>query len=100
MRLLNTYEDRDDAEVAFAMLSGEKRIASERDDTSTIYNLFGIPTWGNLYRIEMYSLKEFEKLLRAKENWDSNDKKRHSEILQIINIASKNLNIKIPKHWL
>lgn len=43
MKLLNTYEDRDEAEEAAAKLTGDKRLASERDATVVIYNLFGIP---------------------------------------------------------
>lgn len=45
MKLLNTYDDRDEAEAAAEKLSGEKRLASERDATVVIYNLFGIPSW-------------------------------------------------------
>lgn len=45
MKLLNTYEDKDEAEDALAKLSGEKRLASERDSTIVIYNLFGTPSW-------------------------------------------------------
>lgn len=39
MKLLNTYEDKDEAEDALTKISGEKRLASERDSTETIYNL-------------------------------------------------------------
>lgn len=39
MKLLNTYENRDEAEEAAEKLAGEKRLASERDATVTIYNL-------------------------------------------------------------
>ncbi|KRP77183.1 hypothetical protein [Pseudomonas lactis] len=100
MKLLNTYDDRDDAEDAAEKLKGEKRIASERDDTSTIYNLFGIPNWGNFYRIGMYGLQEFEILLKSKTIWTSDDKKRHLELLATILIVSKNFSLEIPKHWL
>jgi hypothetical protein len=37
MKLLNTYEDRDEAEAAADKLTGEKRLASERDATVVIY---------------------------------------------------------------
>ena len=50
MKLLNTYEDKDEAEEALTKISGEKRLASERDSTVVIYNLFGTPSWGNLNR--------------------------------------------------
>lgn len=100
MKLLNTYEEKDDAEAASALLAGEKRIASERDDTTTIYNLFGVPNWGNFYRIGMYNLKELETLLKSKENWSSDEKNRHLELLATIHIVSKNFSLKIPEHWL
>jgi hypothetical protein len=45
MKLLATYEDKDEAEIALTKISGEKRLASERDSTVVIYNLFGEPTW-------------------------------------------------------
>jgi hypothetical protein len=41
MKLLNTYDDRDEAEKAESLITGEKRLASERDGTEVIYNLFG-----------------------------------------------------------
>ncbi|WP_169051176.1 hypothetical protein [Escherichia coli] len=50
MKLLNTYDDKDEAEEALTKLLGEKRLASERDSTVVIYNLFGQPTWGNFHR--------------------------------------------------
>ena len=100
MKLLNTYEERDEAEAASAMLTGEKRIASERDDTSTIYNLFGIPNWGNFYRIGMYNLKELEQLLKNKKNWNTEHKNRHLELLATLRIVSKNFSLKIPDHCL
>ena len=48
MKLLNTYDDCDDADEAAKKLTGDKRLASERDATVVIYNLFGISSWGNL----------------------------------------------------
>lgn len=39
MKLLNTYENKDEAEEALTKISGEKRLASERDSTVVIYNL-------------------------------------------------------------
>lgn len=50
MKLLNTYDDKDEAEEAAEKLQGQKRLASERDATEVIYNLFGMPTWGNFHR--------------------------------------------------
>ncbi|RMN11135.1 hypothetical protein ALQ65_01619 [Pseudomonas syringae pv. coriandricola] len=56
MHLLNTYDTKDDADDAAAALKGLLRIASERDDTTTVYNLFGEATWANLYSLKMYNL--------------------------------------------
>lgn len=63
MKLLNTYDDRDEAETAAEKLRGEKRLASERDATVVIYNLFGTPNWGNFHRLNMYNLSELKSLL-------------------------------------
>ncbi|EJW0594430.1 hypothetical protein N8J91_004031, partial [Escherichia coli] len=49
MELLNTYDDKETAEIFFEKIDGEKRLASERDATETVYNLFGQPTWKNFY---------------------------------------------------
>lgn len=100
MKLLNTYDDRDEAEEAAAMLIGEKRLASERDATETIYNLFGTPTWGNFHRLGMYNLVEMKSLLERRASWQIADHKRHAEIVAVLNSAAKNHNIKIPEHWL
>jgi len=39
MKLLNTYDDKYEAEDAAAKLQGNRRLASERDSTVVIYNL-------------------------------------------------------------
>lgn len=66
MKLLNTYDDRDEAEAAAEKLSGEKRLASERDATVVIYNLFGIPSWGNFHRLGMRCEKSGERTLPSR----------------------------------
>lgn len=53
MKLLNTYEDKDEAEDALTKISGEKRLASERDSTETIYNLFGQATFSMLLSLSI-----------------------------------------------
>jgi hypothetical protein len=58
MPLLYTYEDLDEAEQAVTLITGEKRLASERDGTETIYNLFGVASWGNLYKLKIFNLPE------------------------------------------
>ncbi|WP_082321602.1 hypothetical protein [Stutzerimonas stutzeri] len=100
MKLLNTYEDRDEAEAAAEKISGNKRLASERDDTTTIYNLFGTPSWGNLHRLGMYRLTELQELLERREAWGDKDKIQHADILNTLKIAAKNYSLEIPNHWL
>lgn len=100
MKLLNTYDDRDDAEDAEQRLIGEKRLASERDATVVIYNLFGVPTWGNFHRLGMYRLEELQVLLKDRTAWQTVEKQRHAEILASLITVSKNYGIEIPKHWL
>ena len=69
MKLLATYEDKDEAEIALTKISGEKRLASERDSTVVIYNLFGEPTWGNFYKLDRGARrirkKSYAKVFRA-----------------------------------
>lgn len=99
MKLLNTYDDRDEAEDAAGRLSGEKRLASERDSTVIIYNLFGIPTWGNLHRLGMYNLGELKTLLNCRTRWLSTDQLRHKEIITTLLTVAKNYGVEVPKHW-
>lgn len=103
MKLLNTYDDRDEAEEAeeaAEKLTGEKRLASERDATVVIYNLFGIPSWGNFHRLDMYNLSELKGLLERRANWNSADQSQYAEIIATLNTVAKNYAIEIPAHWL
>jgi hypothetical protein len=100
MKLLNTYDDRDEAEAAAEKITGEKRLASERDSTVIIYNLFGIPSWGNLHRLGMYNLGELKALLDRRARWQAADQARHAEILRTLCIVAKNFQIQVPTHWL
>lgn len=100
MKLLNTYDDRDDAEDAAEKLTGDKRLASERDATIVIYNLFGIPNWGNFHRLGMYNLAELKDLLERRTAWQAIDQARHSAIIATLQAVSKNYDIEIPQHWL
>ena len=99
MQLLNTYEDRDDAEDALKKLSGESRLASERDATETIYNLFGIATWANLHKLSMYNLPELKALLSNRSEWTDQQSKRHEIIINALRQVSKNHGLDIPSHW-
>lgn len=100
MKLLNTYDDRDEAETAAGKLIGDKRLASERDATEVIYNLFGIPSWGNFHRLGMYNLSELKIMLTSRNSWQLGEQVRHAEILITLKIVAKNYGIEIPEHWL
>ena len=100
MKLLNTYEDRDEAEDAAQKLTGDHRLASERDATVVIYNLFGVPSWGNFHRLGMYNLSELKVLLDRRTGWLSVDQTRHAEILATLQTVAKNYSIAVPAHWL
>lgn len=98
MKLLNTYEDRDDAEKAFQNVTGEKRLASERDSTVVIYNLFGQPTWGNFYRLDMFQLQELQKILTQRESGVPFDENKHREIITTLKYVANRFEIIIPSH--
>jgi hypothetical protein len=100
MKLLNTYEDRDEAENAETLISGEKRLASERDGTETIYNLFGVANWSNLYKLNMFNLPELQKIVELKNNNQPYGQSRYNEILSMLKYAASSFDLKIPKHWL
>jgi hypothetical protein len=100
MKLLATFDDKDDADDAAIKLLGEKRLASERDGTVVIYNLFGEPNWGNFLRLGQYNLGELKSLLSRREEWDNNDIKRHGEIVSFLYSVAKIHGIVIPPHWL
>ena len=71
MKLLNTYEDRDEAEIALTKITGEKRLASERDGTEVIYNLFGQATWGNFFRLGMFNLPLLQQIVEMRKNGEA-----------------------------
>lgn len=100
MKLLNIYEDRDDAEKALESITGEKRLASERDSTVVIYNLFGEPSWGNFYRLDMFQLHELQKILEQRKNGAQFDENKHHEILTTLKYVANRFGISIPAHWL
>ena len=100
MKLLNTYDTREEGEAAEQKLVGERRLASERDGTETIYNLFGIPSWSNFYRLSMYDLDQLQQIVEQKKNNQPYDQARHQEILKLLNVVAKNYEMKIPEHWL
>lgn len=99
MKLLNTYEDREEAELALTKITGEKRLASERDSTEVIYNLFGQPTWGNFYKLDMFNLHELQEMLSQRQEGKEFDEEKHRETITMLEYVAKNFEISIPEHW-
>ncbi len=100
MKLLNTYDDKDEAELALTKISGEKRLASERDSTVVIYNLFGQPTWGNFYRLGLFDLPELQGMLDQRKAGEPIDTARHKEIITMLHYAARSFELSIPEHWM
>ena len=100
MHLLNTYEDQQDAEAAENLLTGTKRLASDRDDNEVIYRLFGEPTWSNFFKLDMYDLQELKTLVEAKKKGQPYDPERHRSILSGLNFPANTYALSIPEHWL
>lgn len=100
MKLLNTYEDKDEAEVALTKVQGPKRLASERDDTQVIYNLFGESSWGNFFRLGMFHLQELQALVTQRQNGQSYNEKKHREIITMLQYVAGSFDLTIPEHWL
>lgn len=98
MKLLNTYEDKDEAEEALTKISGEKRLASERDSTVVIYNLFGTPSWGNFYKLGMFNLPELQKILELRRTGQSIDLEKYNEYIRTLSYAARLFDLAIPKH--
>ncbi len=100
MKLLNTYDDKEEAEAALTKILGEKRLASERDSTVVIYNLFGQPTWGNFHRLGMFSLPELQDMLERRKTGQLIDSARHKEILAMLHYAARSFELVLPEHWI
>lgn len=100
MKLLNTYEDEYEAEKALTKITGQKRLASERDSTEVIYNLFGEPTWGNFYRLGMFNLPLLQEILDQRKAGAGFDEDKHQKIIKTLQYVANQFDIKIPLHWL
>ena len=100
MKLLNTYEDKDEAENALTKISGEKRLASERDSTIVIYNLFGTPSWGNFYKLGMFNLPELQGILELRKAGQPIDVAKYNEYIKMLGYVARTFDLSIPKHWL
>lgn len=100
MILLNTYEDRDEAEKAETLITGHKRLASERDGTEIVYNLFGEATWGNFYKLGMFNLPLLQQIIEQRKHNKNYDQGKHQEIISMLKYAERSFELEIPKHWL
>ena len=100
MHLLHTYDDKDEAEAAALKISGQKRLASERDSNQVIYNLFGEASWGNFYRLGLFNLHELKVLIDKKQSGEEYDKNRHQQIITMLSYSAKSFELIIPDHWL
>ena len=99
MKLLNTYDDREEAEKAESLISGEKRLASERDGTEVIYNLFGQPTWSNFYALGMFNLPQLQQIVEQRKTNQTYDQVKHQKILSMLKYAANSFELEIPEHW-
>lgn len=100
MKLLNTYESELEGEAALARVQGKKRLASERDSTEVIYNLFGEPTWGNFYRLDMFNLQLLQQILDQRKTGLEFEHTKHQEIISMLRYVANQFDIEIPTHWL
>lgn len=99
MKLLNTYDTKDEGEAALAKIDEPKRLASERDSTEVIYNLFGTPSWGNFYKLGMFNLLELKIIIQHKQNGQTYDEKKHREIITMLEYVTNSFSLAIPDHW-
>ncbi|EGR2106519.1 hypothetical protein ACUULL_002370 [Vibrio cholerae] len=100
MKLLNTYDTKDEGEAALAKIDEPKRLASERDSNEVIYNLFGTPSWGNFYKLGMFDLDTLKTIVEQKRNGQPYDEKKHREIITMLQYVASSFELKVPEHWL
>jgi len=99
MKQLNSYDTKEDGEVALTKINAPKRLASERDGTEVIYNLFGIPSWNNFYKLGMFNLPLLQTIIEQRKNNQPYDQGKHKEILSILKYAANSFELVIPEHW-
>ena len=99
MQHLYTFETKEEAEEALVKLLGPKRLASDRDGTEVIYNLFGELTWRNLYALGLYNLSELKSILSQRDSGGAYNMNRHREIIAALENTSRVLGLTIPAHW-
>ena len=100
MKILNIYDEKDDAEEALFKITGDKKVVSDREDNKVIYKLFGDATWSNFYQLDMFNLIELKKLLDLRKTNKNYDQDRHQEIIIMLKYSANSFDIEIPSHWL
>ena len=100
MRLLHTYDDKDEAEAAAHKITGQKRLASERDSNQVIYNLFGDASWSNFYKLGLFNLRELKEIIDKKQSGRDYNIKRHQQIISMLKYSAQSFELVIPDHWL
>lgn len=100
MQLITIFEDKDDAENAEAKLTSECKIVTDREDNQVIYKLFAKASWNVFYQLDMFNLKELKKILELRKSNQAYDKKRHAEIIKMMNYSARSFSLEIPEHWL
>lgn len=100
MELLAVYEDKDEAEEAKSKVSGEHRLASDRDDNQVVYRLFATPSWANLYALEMYELPQLKHVVAQRKAGGDYDADEHQRLIAGLGIVVNSYDLKIPEHWL
>jgi len=99
MELLITYDDQTEAENAEQLITGKKRLASDRDDNEVVYRLFGEPTWTNFFKLGMYELPLLKELVDLKKAGQPYDKEKHQGILMSLQFLETTYGLKIPEQW-
>lgn len=99
MELLITYDDQAEAEAAAELITGKKRLASDRDDNEVIYRIFGEPSWTNFFKLGMYDLPLLKELVDLKKAGEPYDADRHEGILASLQFVESSHGLKVPEHW-
>lgn len=100
MELLAVYEEEDEAEAFTAKITGEKRLASDRDDNQIVWRLFGTPTWANFFALEMFELPQLKEIIEKRSAGEAYDEQEHQRIIQSLSFLENAYGLKIPERWL
>jgi hypothetical protein len=68
LTLMYLPDNRDEAEKAELLITGEKRLANGHYGAEVIYNLFGLLSWNNFNKLKIFILPELHILEQRKTN--------------------------------